>query len=246
MKKTALFILSVLALCVVMAFPATAEDTSPRNEAREHLSGMRSRKAESTPAPTAEPEPEISDDPLLNIAMNMIVNIHTLAGDDQYFEMYGLSEPEYSPIIAETDPRDLRAIYQITLPDGLMKIVMGIGFDLSDAARERATGTMAVSISNLWNGSRGNQALAEQSCLQWSRPYLAPENFEPCTWLMDCGGALYWASFVQSNEGIMTVDVSPMFLNEGEDINTALEYLHSINDEVLPMIGIAQIWPESE
>ena len=234
MKKLAI----LLILALICAPAGLAEGRSMRDDVKGRLSRPGAASAE----PTAAPEAPAYDDPLLNIAMDMIENIHTLAGDAAFFELYGVSHTEYAPRLAAADPKDLRGVYNISMPDGLLKLALGFAADLTPAAEARAAGRLSDVFGSLWNGDKGSQALAEVSVLQWSRPYLSPEGFAPCTWIIDCGGALYWASFTQSNEGIMTVSVSPLLLDEGEDFGDVEAYLN----ERIQMVGVRQIWPESE
>lgn len=236
MRKIAVLLIFVL-LC--LPFSAVAENSAAIDAIRNRLN----RAQQGTPAPE-EPAPEVPvfDDPMMNIAMELIFDVHAVANDENYLSLMTSAKLEYCPALAATDPYDLRSIHRIVIPGAALKVLVGFGMDLSPAAMSRMNRAIATVVPSLWSGDMGEQAMMECVLLQWSKPYPMPEGFSPCSWLVDCGGALYWIGFEQSSEDIITAHISPVWLAEGETLEDKLAYF----DPMPGLIPVRQIWPPAE
>ncbi|MGI6174407.1 MAG: hypothetical protein ACOYI8_11025 [Christensenellales bacterium] len=180
------------------------------------------------------------EDPLLAISMEMVANVHALASDAGYMGMYGfMSDQEYIPTFAEADCADLRQAYSLKIPGVNLLMLLAGGTKMSEAGRIKAKRTLYSSLSSYWNGSKGSSAMTDATLLTWSHSYAAPEGFGDCAWLVDCSGAIYHIAFVETGENIITATASPIFLDEGETIDTVLESFREQN----PTLSLSQIYP---
>lgn len=236
MRKIAVLLIFVL-LC--LPFSAVAENSAAIDAIRNRLN----RAQQGTPAPE-EPAPEVPvfDDPMMNIAMELIFDVHAVANDENYLSLSTTMELEYIPALAATDPYDLRSIHRIVIPEAALKVLVGFDMDLSPAAMSRVNRMIATEVPSQWNRKMDFAALAEYALLVWSKPYPMPEGFSPCSWLVDCGGALYWIGFEQSGEDIITAHISPVWLAERETLEDKLAYFDPLPD----LISVQQIWPPAE
>ncbi len=185
---------------------------------------------------------------LFDISMEMISNVHTLAGDEYLFTFYIASgHTEYLPAIAESDCTDFRSAYSIKMPLlGLIFLVSDY-FLFSDYSKLSKPGmakaTQAVmGYGNHWNSTKGAQAITECAVTTWTYSYAKPEGFTECSWLVDCGGKAYCIAFYNSGENIITASAMPVFLGEDETIETVVEYFKQQS----PLMVFTQEYPASQ
>ena len=181
-------------------------------------------------------------DPLIDISMDMARDLHTLANDEAYFEFMGYTyTKDYISAFAAADCDELRSAYRVTTAATLIAQIMG-GSRLSDVGRRNVIKSAYAGIGNSWNAQKSMDAISQAAVLNLSRSYLKPNGFQNCIMLLDCGGAVYAVSCVETGAGIITATATPMFLDEGENIETVVQ---SIRQEA-PAYAVEQIYPEQE
>ena len=80
---------------------------------------------------------------------------------------------------------------------------------------------------------RGSTALTCRSYLTWSRCYAEPADFRNCYWIVSCGDAVIGISFIETGDNIITATASPMFLEEGETLDTIRDFIRESSPTVL-------------
>ena len=180
-------------------------------------------------------------DPLIDVAMDMARDLHTLANDEAYFELMGYTfTRDYISAFAAVDCDELRSAYRVTSMATLIAQIMG-GSRLSDVGRSNFIKYVYAGPGNSWNARKSADAISQAAVLSLSRSYLKPNGFQNCIMLLDCGGAVYAIS-CETGAGIITATATPMFLDEGENIETVVQ---SIRQEA-PAYAVEQIYPEQE
>lgn len=216
MKKLAILIVIALISVPLTALAAQAPVSGTIRDRLNH------RQQVESPAEASEGNEPLYDDPLINIAMELIFNMHELAGDEAYWAHRDLESVEHITNLASTDPTDLRSIHRIHLSDELGETRMRINKDNTNAAYKRMQVELASELFILSNIICGPASMDEASALHWTEAYTAPENFEPCCWIVNCGGALYGINFMQGNDNIMIVSIDVLWLRDSMSIEQRL------------------------
>ena len=181
--------------------------------------------------------------PLLPYAMEMIANLHELAGDEIYLNTMtvgtGLS---LSEALAATDCGDFRCGYQLIMQEILLEPNLNLQIDyneMSEPGKKAVSGMILNTAPNLWNTKKSDAALIQSSILSCGGIFAEPEGFEKCMMIMDCGGALYCVSFTECAEGFISGRVSPLFTGEGETADTVLQFIVSM----MPLFIVTPVVP---
>ncbi|MGI6236194.1 MAG: hypothetical protein ACOYI7_01420 [Candidatus Excrementavichristensenella sp.] len=167
------------------------------------------------------------EDPRLALSMEMIHGVHELANDEQYFQFTGFMEHNdgmnFIAPLAETDCSDLRQAYSVRFPAVDMMMLLA-GTNMSKPGKTKCK-LSVYHVDSLWNGFKSPAAISQSTFLSWSRSYAAPVDFQDSTWIMDCGGAVYCVTFLETGEGIITATAAPMFLDDGETIESIKDFI---------------------
>lgn len=181
-------------------------------------------------------------DPLIDIAMDMARDLHTLANDEKYFELMGYTYTrDYISAFAAVDCDEMRSAYRVTSAATLIAQVMG-GSRLSDVGRSNIIKSAYAGPGNTWNAQKSADAMSQAAVLSLSRSYLKPNGFQNCVILLDCGGAVYAVSCVETGAGIITATATPMFLDEGESMETVVQNLR----QEVPAYAVEQIYNDEK
>ena len=135
----------------------------------------------------------------------------------------------------------MRSAYRVTSAATLIAQVMG-GSRLSDVGRSNIIKSAYAGPGNTWNAQKSADAMSQAAVLSLSRSYLKSNGFQNCVMLLDCGGAVYAVSCVETGAGIITATATPMFLDEGESMETVVQNLR----QEAPAYAVEQIYPEQE
>lgn len=178
------------------------------------------------------------NDPLMDIAMDMARDVHTLANDEMYFTINGMPSTAYTSAFAAADCDDLRSAYRILSVAPLITEIMS-GGQLSPAGRNRIVCSM-YQLENFWNGAKSVDAMRSSTLLSWSRSYAEPDDFQNCALILNYGNAICIVSCIETGESIITASAAPLFLDEGENIENVLQFFR----EKMSMYVINQIYPD--
>lgn len=183
------------------------------------------------------------ENPLLPYAMELIADLHELAGDGIYLNAMTVGT-DLSPAdaLAATDCGDFRCGYQLTVQEILLEPYLNLQTDydgMSGQGKKTVSGMILNTAPNQWNARKSTAALALSSILSCGGIFAEPEGFEKCMMIIDCGGALYCVSFTECAEGFISGRVSPLFTGEGETAETALQYIFA----VMPLFIITPVTP---
>lgn len=181
--------------------------------------------------------------PLLPYAMEMIANLHELAGDEIYLNAMTVgTDLSLTDALAATDCGDFRCGYLLTVQEILLEPYLNLQIDydgMSEPGKKAVSSMILNTAPNQWNAQKPEAALIQSSILSCGGIFAEPEGFEKCMMIIDCGGALYCVSFTECAEGFISGRVSPLFTGEGETAETALQYIFA----VMPLFIITPVTP---
>lgn len=181
--------------------------------------------------------------PLLPYAMEMIADLHELAGDEIYLNaMMVDADFSLADALAATDCSDFRCGYQLTVQEILLEPYLNLQIDyneMSEPGKKAVSGMILNTASNQWNARKSTTALALSGILSCGGIFAEPEGFEKCMMIIDCGGALYCVSFTECAEGFISGRMSPLFTGEGETVETVLQFIVAM----MPLFIVTPVTP---
>lgn len=177
------------------------------------------------------------ENPLLAIAMEMVNDVHALANDTKYFESIGYNyEKDYVDSFADAECSNVSQIISVSIPGVNLLMLFAGGARMSTPGKTKCEQSV-YSLGTMWNANKSANAISQSTLLTWSRSYTEPEDFQNCFWLVDCGDAIYGVSFMETGDGIITATAAPIFLNEGETIETVEDFIR----ERMPIASLEPI-----
>lgn len=162
----------------------------------------------------------------LETALEHAGKVGELVKDETYHQLMTSMEFECIDNIKAADFETLISAHRCTLPDeaGIRVLLKAVaGWELSDVAMNVQIATLPELPISLYIGMIGSNELAASTLLRYSRTYTAPENFEPCTYVLEMDGAVVAVAFCETGTDTMTVSAQPLFAKEDTKIDDLLE-----------------------
>lgn len=161
----------------------------------------------------------------LETAMEFAGKVGELVKDDAYVQSMTGMELECLEPLKTADYSKMVSAHRCEMPDEAgVRVLLQVmtGWEMSDAALETWVAKIPVLPITMNNGKFGADELAASTLMVYSRTCSAPQDFAPCTYVLELDGAVIGVAFCATGEDTITISAQPVFGEEGGTIGDLL------------------------